>query len=267
MGQLLAIEWMKLKNYRAFWILFCIYLATIFGANYIIYRIQLVIYAERQAKGIATMVLGNPPYSFPTVWQAVAHVSSWLLFIPGLIMILTVTNEYSFKTHRQNIIDGWTRQQFITSKILFAAVLALISTLMVAITAAIFGFMSGDASFSFEGFSYVWYFLLQAMSYIMVALLMAVLFKRGGLAIGVFFAYATVLEQIVVLLLNKYANYAGRYLPLETTDIMVPFPHIQRVLNKLLSSEPNYTAIFIVSLGYLAAYLLVTLRKFQTDDM
>ena len=258
---------MKLKNYRAFWILFCIYLATVFGANYIIYRIQLVIYAERQAKGIATMVLGNPPYSFPTVWQAVAHVSSWLLFIPGLIMILTVTNEYSFKTHRQNIIDGWTRQQFITSKILFAGVLALISTLMVAITAAIFGFMSGDASFSFEGFSYVWYFLLQAMSYIMVALLMAVLFKRGGLAIGVFFAYATVLEQIVVLLLNKYANYAGRYLPLETTDIMVPFPHIQRVLNKLLSSEPNYTAIFIVSLGYLAAYLLVTLRKFQTDDM
>ncbi|MFL5746990.1 MAG: ABC transporter permease [Niastella sp.] len=267
MGQLLALEWMKLKNYRAFWILFCIYLATIFGANYIVYRIQLIIYSERQSKGFATMVLGNPPYAFPTVWQAVAHVSSWLLFIPGLIMILTVTNEYSFKTHRQNIIDGWTRQQFITSKILFAAVLALISTLMVAITAVIFGFMSGEASFSFEGFSYVWYFLLQAMSYIMVALLMAVLFKRGGLAIGVFFAYSTVLEQIAVLLLNKYANYAGRYLPLETTDIMVPFPYIQRIVNKLMFTEPNYTAIFIASLVYLGAYLFVTLKKFQTDDM
>jgi ABC-2 type transport system permease protein len=267
MGQLLALEWMKLKNYRAFWILFCIYLATLFGANYIVYRIQLVIYSERQAKGIAAMVLGNPPYSFPTVWQAVAHVSSWLLFIPGLIMILTVTNEYSYKTHRQNIIDGWTRQQFITSKILSVAVLALISTLMVAITAVIFGFMSGDASFSFEGFSYVWYFLLQAMSYIMVALLMAVLFKRGGLAIGVFFAYATVLEQIAVLILNKYANYAGRYLPLETTDIMVPFPHIQRLMNKILASTPDYTTIFIMSLVYLAAYLFITIKKFQTDDM
>lgn len=267
MGQLLRIEWMKLKNYRAFWILFCIFIATIFGANYIIYRIQLVIYSERQAKGIATMVLGNPPYSFPTVWQAVAHVSSWLLFIPGLIMILTVTNEYSFKTHRQNIIDGWTRRQFTVSKILLAAVFALFTTIVVAITAVTFGFMSGDDSFSFEGFSYIGYFLLQAMSYIMVALLLAVIFKRGALAIGVFFAYSMVLEQILVLILNRYANYAGRYLPLETTDVMVPFPHIQRLVNKLLATEPNYSFIFIMSLVYLAAYLFITVKKFQTDDL
>ncbi|AEW03543.1 hypothetical protein A4D02_19600 [Niastella koreensis] len=267
MGQLLALEWMKLKNYRAFWILFCIYLATIFGANYIIYRIQVYIYDERQAKGIAAMVLGNPPYSFPTVWQAAAHVSSWLLFIPGLIMILTVTNEYSFKTHRQNVIDGLTRRQFITSKILFAAVLAVISTVTVVITATIFGFMSGDASFSFEGFSYIGYYLFQAMSYIMVALLMGVLFKRGALAIGVFFAYSTVLEQILVMVLNKFANYTGRYLPLETTDIMVPFPYIQGLAKKLLATEPNYTAVFITSVVYLAAYLFITIKKFQTDDM
>ncbi|HEX6431039.1 MAG TPA: ABC transporter permease subunit [Niastella sp.] len=267
MRQLLAIEWMKLKNYRAFWILLCLYIVTIFGANYIIYRIQQVIYAERQAKGIATMVLGNPPYAFPTVWQAASHVSSWLLFIPGLIIILMITNEYSFKTHRQNIIDGWTRKQFITGKILIASLFAVLSTILVALTAMLFGFMQGDAPFSFEGFSYIGYFFLQAMSYIMVALLMGVLFKRGGLAIGVFFAYTLILEQIIVLLLNRYANYMGRYMPLETTDMLTPFPHIQRVMNKLLSNTPNYSAIFIVALVYLAAYLFFTVRKFQTDDL
>lgn len=267
MRQLLAIEWMKLKNYRAFWIMLCLYIVTLFGANYIIYRIQQVIYTERQAKGIATMVLGNPPYAFPTVWQAASHVSSWLLFIPGLIMILTVTNEYSFKTHRQNIIDGWTRQQFITAKILVASLFAVLSTIIVALTATIFGTMQGDSSFSFEGFSYIGYFFLQAMSYIMVALLLAVLFKRGGLAIGVFFSYTIILEQIIVLLLNRYANYMGRYMPLETTDMLIPFPHIQQVMNKLLSNTPNYSAIFIVALVYLAAYLFFTVRKFQTDDL
>jgi hypothetical protein len=267
MGQLLAIEWMKLKNYRAFWILLCMYIATVFGANYIIYRIQQVIYAERQAKGIAAMVLGNPPYSFPTVWQAAAHVSSFLLFIPGLIMIISVTNEYSFKTHRQNVIDGWTRRNFIVSKIMLVTLFALLSTILVAITAMIFGFMQGETSFSFEGFSYIGYFFLQAMSYIMVALLMAVLFKRGGLAIGVFFAYALVLEQIIVLLLNRYANYMGRYLPLESTDMLIPFPHIQRVMNKILSNTPDYTSILIVALVYLAAYLFFVVRKFQTDDL
>ena len=267
MGQLLAIEWMKLKNYRAFWILLCLYIATIFGANFIIYRIQQVIYAERQAKGLATMVLGSPPYSFPTVWQATAHVSSFLLFIPGLILIIAVTNEYSFKTHRQNIIDGWTRQQFIVAKIMIATLLALLSTILVAVMAPIFGFMQGDTEFSFEGFSYIGYFFLQAMSYIMVALLMAVLFKRGGLAIGVFFSYALILEQIVVLLLNRYANYSGRYLPLETTDMLIPFPHIQRLMNKVTSSPPDYSFILVFALVYLAAYLFFVVRKFQTDDL
>ncbi|WP_205509043.1 ABC transporter permease [Longitalea arenae] len=267
MGQLLVIEWMKLKNYRAFWILLCIYIATIFGGNYIIYRIQEVIYAERQAKGIATMLLGNPPYAFPTVWQAVSHVSSWLLFIPALIMIMAVTNEYSFKTHRQNIIDGFTRRQFITAKIMIATGLALLSVVVVIITAMIFGIMQGGASFSFEGFSYIGYFFLQAMSYIMVALLMGILFKRGGLAIGVFFAYALVLEQILVLILNRYVNYFGRYLPLESTDMQIPFPHIQRVMNKLLDNTPNLTAIFVVSLLYLASYLFIVVKKFETDDL
>jgi len=267
MGQLLAIEWMKLKNYRAVWILLCIYIATIFGANYIIFRIQQVIYAERQAKGIATMVLGSPPYSFPTVWQAAANVSSFLLFIPGLILIISITNEYSFKTHRQNIIDGWTRPQFISTKIMMAVLLSLLSTIVVAITAAIFGIMQGEAAFSFEGFSYIGYFFLQAMSYIMVALLMGVLFKRGGLAIGVFFAYSLVLEQIIVLVLNRYANYSGRYLPLETTDVLIPFPHIQRVMNKLLNNTPNYTAITMLAFVYLAAYLFFVVRKFKTDDL
>jgi hypothetical protein len=267
MGRLLSIEWMKLKNYRAFWILLCLYIATIFGANYIVYRIQEAIYAQKQAKGIAALVLGNPPYSFPSVWQATAHVSSYLLFIPGLIMIISVTNEYSYKTHRQNVIDGLTRQQFIIVKILMAAILSLISTCMVVLTASGFGLADGSNAFSFEGFYYIGYFFLQAMSYIMVALLMAVLFKRGGLAIGVFFAYSMVLEQILVLILNKYMNYAGRFLPLETTDILTPFPRIDKIINTLTSHPPDYTLFFIIALVYLAAYLFIVIRKFETDDL
>jgi ABC-2 type transport system permease protein len=267
MGRLLSIEWMKLKNYRAFWILLCLYIATIFGANYIVFRIQQTVYAQTQAKGLASLMLGNPPYSFPSVWQATAHVSSYLLFIPGLIMIISVTNEYSYKTHRQNIIDGLTRQQFIVVKILMSAILALISTCMVVLTACAFGIADGSNGFSFEGFHYIGYFFLQAMSYIMVALLMSVLFKRGGLAIGVFFAYSMVLEQILVLLMNKYMNYAGRYLPLETTDILTPFPRIDQIINKLTSNTPDYTMFFILALVYLAAYLFIVMRKFETDDL
>jgi hypothetical protein len=54
---------------------------------------------------------------------------------------------------------------------------------------------------------------------------------------------------------------------LETTDMQIPFPYIQGVMNKLLANTPDYTSIFIASLIYLAAYLFFTVRKFQIDDM
>jgi hypothetical protein len=76
-------------------------------------------------------------------------------------MIIFITNEYSYKTHRQNIIDGWSRNQFISVKIAVAFLLSLISTLMVIVTAMIFGFQL-DNPFSLEKFEYVGYYFIQA---------------------------------------------------------------------------------------------------------
>lgn len=266
MLQRLSIEWMKLKNYRTFWILSILYIVSIFGLNYIVFRIQQVIYEEKQTKGMAEMILGSTPYSFPSAWQTAANVSSFLLLIPGLLLIISVTNEYSYKTHRQNIIDGWTRQQFISIKIALAVIMAFISTIVVLLTALIFGFMDGSESFSLDNIQYLVFYFIEAISYILVALLIAVLVKRGGLAIGIFFLYALILEELVVRLLNHYANYAGRYLPLQSTDLLTPFPTIQRLSNKLVS-PPNTTVLLIVALLYLAGYLFFIKRKFETDDL
>ena len=45
-------------------------------------------------------------------------------------MIISVTNEYSFKTHRQNVIDGVTRTQFIVTKLACGVIIALASTVL-----------------------------------------------------------------------------------------------------------------------------------------
>ncbi|MFT3825225.1 MAG: ABC transporter permease [Chitinophagaceae bacterium] len=266
MLHLLRIEWLKLKNYNTFWILSILYIVSIFGANFIAYHIQESIYEAKQAKGMAEMVLGNRPYAFPAVWQTAANVSGFVLFIPGLIMIILITNEYSFKTHRQNIIDGLTRKQFIMTKITIGFIGALISTIVVFLTAMIFGFASSSSPIDFENFYYIPLFLFQSTSYIMAATLIAILLKRGGLAIGVYFLYSVVLENVGAIILNHYFNYIGRYLPLETTDVLIPFPNIQRISNKFIPT-PNYTAVFIFAVFYLAAYLFISIRKFKTSDL
>lgn len=182
MLHLLKIEWLKLKNYRTFWILSALYLISIFGINYIVYRIQENIYNAQQAKGMAELVIGSRPYSFPTVWQMASYVSSFLLFLPGLLMIISITNEYSYKTHRQNIIDGWSRKEFISVKLVLALIVAVASTIMVFITALSFGYSSGS-SFDSDNLHYLGYFFIQTLSYTMVALIFSILFKKGALSL------------------------------------------------------------------------------------
>ena len=187
--QLLNIEWMKVKNYRTFWILSVLYLVSIFGVNYIAY----LIWDARPKKSGIDMMVGNPPFQFPDVWHTVGYASSFLMFIPGLLMIISVTNEYSFKTHRQNVIDGWSRKEFILVKILMTVIVALVSTLAVFLTALLFGIYEGVSSVSFEKIEYIGYFFIQSLSYTSIALLFSILFKRSGLSIGFYFLYSLIL--------------------------------------------------------------------------
>ena len=266
MRHLLKIEWLKIKNYRTFWILSGLFLLSIFGINYIAFEIQENIYQSQQGKGIANMVLGNPPYSFPSVWQAAAYISSFLLFIPGLMMIISITNEYSYKTHRQNIIDGLSRKQFIEVKLFLTVIIAFFSTLMVFLTALVFGWMDGSQSLSFENFQYIGYFFIQALSYSCMALLIGVLFKRSGISIGVYFLYAVVLENLAAALMNHYLNYSGRFLPLETTDNLIPNPLLRKAPAQF-TPQANIYVLLAVAAVYLLLYFFGIKRKFETDDL
>jgi ABC-2 type transport system permease protein len=267
MLQLLKIEWLKVKNYRTFWILSALYLISIWGINYIVYVIQWKIYHDKKTGDAAKLFLGGPPYAFPKVWAMTAYVSSFLLFIAGLLMIITVTNEFSFKTHRQNIIDGETRTQFIVTKLVSGVVVASVSTLFVFLTAMFFGFAAESSNFSFENFPYIFYFFLQALSYCWLAVFFSLLFKRSGISIGLFFLYTIVLENVLVQALNYYANGSGKYLPIQSSDELLPLPFLEKVQRQISSNEVNTTLQLILVFAYLAAYFFLSKRKFETDDL
>ena len=266
MLHLLKIEWMKVKNYRTFWVLSILYLISIFGGNYIAFRIQQSIFEQEKTKMVAGMFIGDTPYSFPSTWQMTSWISGLLLFMPGLLMLISICNEYSYKTHRQNIIDGWSRTQFITVKLLLAVIVSLVSTSAVVLAAISFGFADGSKSFSLQHFEYIGYFFIQALSYSCAALLIGVLLKRSGIAIGVYFLYAMFIENAIAGLLNKFANYSGRFLPLETTDNLIPFP-IFRSMQKQFIPEVNITVLLCLSAVYLFAYYYICKRKFETSDL
>ncbi|HEV7621442.1 MAG TPA: ABC transporter permease [Flavisolibacter sp.] len=263
MSHLLKIEWLKLKNYRTFWILTILFIISIFGINYIVHEI----FGQKALKNpAATMFVGGPPFQFPQVWQSVTFVSGFLLFIPGLLMVISITNEYSFKTHRQNIIDGLSRTQFILIKMLLAVILSMFSTLCVFITALLFGLTEGGASLSFDGLVYVGYFFIQALSYSFLAILVSLLFKRSGVSIGVFFLYAIVLENMLAGLLNNYTNHTGYFLPLKSGNTLIPFPFF-RTITKNLMYQPEVKYLLLTAVVYLIFYFFFSKRRFETVDL
>ena len=239
MLQLLKIEWLKVKNYRTFWILAALYLLSIFGANLIGYNIQEKIYSSKEAGNMADMILGGRPYSFPKVWQMTSSATSFILFIAGLLMIILVTNEYSFKTHRQNIIDGLTRTQFIVTKFVCGIIIALASTLIVFLTALFFG----------------------------------LIFKRSGIAIGIFFLYTLIIENVITIIFNHvvpdsfFLNGIGNFLPIQSTDELLPIPAFEKVQQQLNVPEVNTMLQLAFVAGYLCLFFFISKRKFETDDL
>jgi hypothetical protein len=262
MLHLLKVEWMKVKNYRTFWILSALYLVSIFGVNYLAFRMYNL---KPKQMDMANAIIGDPPFKFPEVWHTISYFSSFLMFLPGLLMIISVTNEYSFKTHRQNIIDGWSRREFIIVKMLLAVIIAAVSTAAVFITAIGFGLYEGS-TVSLEKMEYIGYFFIQALSYSSIALLFTILFRRSGLSIGFYFLYSLILENILAGVLNHYADNIGRYLPLETTDNLIRVPVFKVIVNQVLASY-NVSALLTMSIVYLGLYYFITLRKFETDDL
>lgn len=257
----MKIEWLKIKNYRAFWVFCILYLASIFLINYIGWDAQQRAFAN--AKG-AEQMFGNA-YAFPKVWQTVGWMSSWLLYFPGMIMIMLMTNEFTFKTHRQNVIDGLSRQQFIGVKVMLAVILAVLITLLNLVTAYFFGMKTGTA-FSTEGMEYIGYIFLQALAYIFFALMLAVLFRRSGLAIIIFILYGLIFEWLISGFLTHKFHLApySYFLPLQTSDVLIPIPFGKKVF---YPDTPPVASLIVGIAAYLFAYLYFTRKKFVTDDL
>jgi ABC-2 type transport system permease protein len=264
MLSLLRIEWMKIKNYRTFWILLGITVLAIPGVNYAVYGIVGLITSK--AKGAGASIPN--PFGFPDAWHTICYTSSMLFIMQAILIITLTTNEFSFKTHRQNIIDGWSRSAFIGVKLMGVLLLAILSTLVVLLTVLGFGYFTGKTGAhvsAWQGSRFLFFYFVQVISYSMIAFVIAVLIKRSGLAIGLFLIYMIV-EQVAMSILTQLLHFTpAQYLPEETTDRLIPFPGIH--LMSETEWEHRIPGFLIVAAIYLIIYCVGTTRYFLKSDL
>lgn len=227
MSNLLRTEWLKLKNYPGFWWLMGMTVLSYPGINgmfYFVYKDQTA--NAKQAAQMLKMLLGNP-FAFPEVFRTAAFLSSCFVTVPALLVIMLITNEYTYKTNRQNVIDGWSRNEFLLAKFLNVIIISLIVVTLYSIVALTIGFINtgADVKDKFQLINYIGLFALQTFAQLSFAFLLGLLIKRAFIALGVFIFYKIPVENISAELLKKYVHpEAGRFLPTESSDLLTPVP-------------------------------------------
>jgi ABC-type transport system involved in multi-copper enzyme maturation permease subunit len=230
-SNIIKTEWLKLKHYKAFWLLIFVTAISYPGINGIAYfAFKDSIDAKSQSGQLVKMLLGNP-FAFPQSFHTTAYLSSFFTFIPAIVVIMLVTNEYMFKTHRQNIIDGWKKNTFIWGKFISVVLVTMIVTIFYLAVASFVGVLATKEMSGvnvFEKAQYIGLFSLQVFCQLSIAFLLGLLIRKAFIAYGIYIFYSFILENILSgffrVKSKKWGIDYGHYLPFEISDRLIPLP-------------------------------------------
>lgn len=254
MKKLLSIELKKVVPYSTFWILLGIYMVLVFTIFFFLRSIKI--------SGPFAFLNLDSYYAFPMLWHSLTYVASYFTLLLGMLVIILITNEFNFRTVRQNIIDGLSKADFLAGKLYLIILIALLATFIVFLTGMIQGLIGTDnlqSSIVFEKMNFLPAYFVQAIAYMCFALFVGTLVKKSGLAIGLFLLYKIV-EWIAHF---KMPDIIADYLPMHTISNLVQLPSIK--LLGINSAESPLGSHFAFALIYSVlfvggTYLLLTKR-------
>jgi ABC-type transport system involved in multi-copper enzyme maturation permease subunit len=170
-----------------------------------------------------------------------------------------------YRTHRQNIIDGWSRMDFIKAKFTLLLFFIISAVVVTFITALIVGYTySPQGADVWGGIKYLGYFALMATVYLAVAFLVAILVKRTGLSIIIFFVLVVIVDNLLWLGFTLKESQIGYYMPLEAVDSLIPNPFKPKMMER--RTVADYTLI-IAAFSYLAVYMYTIITYFRKTDL
>jgi len=246
------------------------------------------------------------PRDYETTWYFTAYVASWFsLFILSFILIFHITNEYTNKTVRQNIIDGYSRSDFFKSKFYMLIVMAIVATIYVFIVGLVagvyfqtFNVPSGlgintsnisaddltnplemigkvltaepeirDFGTIWDGVESVLSYFVQVLAYFIFAIFIAFSFRRGAVSVILYYALFFVEFLSVSILEYNDLQWLADNLPLRTFSLVLPTPGINNIMFGLTSVDTLDLYKVTMSVVYMIVFLIITRIIFGKRDV
>ncbi|MFC2096203.1 ABC transporter permease [Bacteroidota bacterium] len=226
MKKLFALEKIKALSYPAFKTLMIIHFLLFFLVILVVSRWHFTL-PGFSIKGL---------YQFPNIWEFFPWVASWFNLFLAIVVIVLVGNEFSYKTFRQNVIDGLSRNDLIKGKLILILTIAVYTFIMVLLAILIFGLInSKDVSLSLvlENSHLILVYFVQAIGYMTLGLLISIIFRNNGLSIIMFILYYFPIEPIIRVIFKAEAR---KFFPVKIISNLTPTPEFLT-----MTSEQSYT--------------------------
>ncbi|MCK5171179.1 MAG: hypothetical protein KAQ75_14975, partial [Bacteroidales bacterium] len=175
-------------------------------------------------------------YQFPNIWKFFPWVASWFNLFLAIVIIILVGNEFSFRTFRQNVIDGLRRNDLIRGKLILIFTIAVYTLIMVLLAVFIFGLINTkNISFDiiFENSYLILIYFVQAIGYMTLGLLISIIFRNNALSIIMFILYFFPIEPIIRVMFKAEAR---NFFPIKIISNLTPTPEFLT-----MASEKSHT--------------------------
>ncbi|OYU84182.1 MAG: ABC transporter permease [Flavobacterium sp. BFFFF2] len=226
MIRLSSIEWNKVWKNRSNRIL-------LIGYFLILSLIALIASIKFNVGNVVINPATQGAFDFPYIWHLTTFIAGILKFFLALVVVSMITNEYTYNTLKQNLIDGLTKAEFIATKSVVIVGLSLASMLFVMILTFTLGMIFSsydDWSLVFTDWQYLGAYFLKLVGFYSFCLFLGLLFKRSAIAIA-FLVLWSIAEGIIYVVLSKlvftqgnWATYIHNCMPLEALANLIKEP-------------------------------------------
>ena len=251
MLRLLNIELQKLKYNRSAKVISIIYFV-------LITFIALIASIEFSFGSVNFRVADQGIFNFPFIWHFNTYVAAILKIFLAIVIVSMMSNEYSYRTLKQNLIDGLSKKEFMLSKFITVIGFALISTVFVFIVSMILGLSFSDYNeigIIFSDMEYLFAYFIKLVGFFSFCLFLGVLVKRSAFAIG-FLVVWWIIESIVYGLLKwqffkgtDIAENVAQFFPLEAMSNLIkePMTRLGAVQSAATQLGENFTKNYDVT--------------------
>lgn len=220
-------------------------------------------------------------FNFPIIWHFTTYFTALTKFLFAFVIVGVISNEYSNKTLKQNVIDGLSKKEYIYSKLYIIILYTLLATLIITGITFGIGFYVNNTRLEFvdlfNGTEYLFAYFIKLICFFSLCLFLGLAVKRSIIALALIFiiyiAEWVLYGMLYYFLGSIIALNIKNFFPLEAMSNLIEQP-FQRITTNKISQLKDFTYDYslhnyevIIVIFWTLFFLLISYKTLNKRDL